>query len=157
MDRERFFALGRIRATSTDFHMTVCAVRLAARVNGVSRAHGQVSRAHLAPSGPTARGKTVPIGHVTNGVHLAHLDGRAPSGSCSTEHLGADWRDRLDDSAMWDRVLSLDRRELWRAHLELKAVLRDFIREDARRRFAGQLEGSRARWWAPAPCSTPTC
>jgi starch phosphorylase len=79
----------------------------------------------------------VPIGHVTNGVHLRTW---MASGIMDLldEHLGPDWIERKDDSAVWDQLLTLDTKRLWEAHLRLKGVLLDYIREDARHRFAGQ-------------------
>ena len=47
------------------------ALRLSARVNGVSRRHGQVSRTLWRDLWPGRPWEAVPIGHVTNGVHLA--------------------------------------------------------------------------------------
>ena len=143
IDHQRFFELGAMPGDATNFHMTVCAVRLASRVNGVSRPHGQVSRHLWRSLWPDRPWEAVPIGHVTNGVHLPTWMAGDIQGLL-TEHLGPRWTERLDDSAMWDRVLSLDHEKFWRVHLELKAVLRDFIREDARHRFAGQLKEAAA-------------
>jgi glucan phosphorylase len=56
------------------------------------------------------------------------------------EHLGPDWGSRVDEPALWDQVLTLDHARLWDAHVRLKLILGNFIREDARRRFATQLK-----------------
>jgi starch phosphorylase len=50
--------------------------------------------------------------------------------------VGADWLSRVDDPSMWEGVLRVDDERLWRAHLELKTALLNFIREEARRRWA---------------------
>ena len=71
LDRDTLFHLGKHPAIEGQFHMTVCALRLSARVNGVSRRHGQVSRTLWRDLWPGRRWEAVPIGHVTNGVHLA--------------------------------------------------------------------------------------
>jgi starch phosphorylase len=61
-----------------------------------------------------------------------------------TEHLGPGWADRIEENGFWDHVLSLDHGKLWTAHRRLKRVLTDFIREDARHRFAEQLKEAAA-------------
>src|SRR5688572_19608068 len=71
IDREALFHLGKHPSIDGQFHMTVCAMRMSARVNGVSRRHGQVSRNLWRDLWPERPWETVPVGHVTNGVHLA--------------------------------------------------------------------------------------
>ena len=70
--------------------MTVARHAALRRVNGVSRRHGQVSRNIWRDSGPAGPWETVPIGHVTNGVHLATWMA-SPIMALLDEHLGADW------------------------------------------------------------------
>jgi starch phosphorylase len=108
-------------------------------VNGVSRRHGQVSRSLWRDLWPNQPWETVPIGHVTNGVHLATWMA-SPVMALFDEHLGADWGSRIDEPDFWDQVLTLDHTKLWNVHLRLKRILANFMREDARRRFAGQLK-----------------
>jgi glucan phosphorylase len=50
--------------------------------------------------------------------------------------LGADWRDRQDDPAWWDRVSLIADEELWRVRERLRGYLTDFMRERARRRWS---------------------
>lgn len=139
IDRETFFQLGAHPALPGQFHMTVTAMRLSGRVNGVSKRHGQVSRNLWHELWPSRPWETVPIGHVTNGVHLATWMA-SPIMTLLDEHLGANWGSRLDEPRFWDQVLTLDHGKLWEAHLRLKQVLANFVREDARRRFADQLK-----------------
>ena len=131
-------------ATRTNFHMTVCAVRLAARVNGVSRPHGQVSRHLWRSLWPDRRWEAVPIGHVTNGVHLPDVDGRRDPGAA----LGAP-RPAMDRAYRRPRdvgpgAVARPRQALAGAPATSRHILRDFIREDARHRFAGQLKEAAA-------------
>jgi len=144
VSRDAFVALGSLPTDNDNFHMTAVALRLASRVNGVSRRHGQVSRSlwhNLWPDRPV---ESVPIGHVTNGVHLATWMA-IPIQNLLTAHLGADWQRRFDaDPSQWDQVLSLDHQRLWIAHRRLKQVLTNHVREDARHRFAGQLKEAAA-------------
>src|SRR2546425_630862 len=68
VSREVFIRLGHHPVVDHDrFHMPVAAIRLSARVNGVSRRHGEESRRIWAPLWPDRDVARVPIGHVTNG------------------------------------------------------------------------------------------
>ena len=49
--------------------------------------------------------------------------------------LGADWRERQDDAAWWDRLSLVPEEDLWRAKERLRGYLMGFMRERARRRW----------------------
>jgi starch phosphorylase len=51
-------------------------------------------------------------------------------------HFGHDWESRVQDPGLWESVLELDDARLWHAHGELKTDTFNFIREEARRRWA---------------------
>ena len=108
-------------------------------MNGVSRRHGQVSRTLWRDLWPGRPWEAVPIGHVTNGVHLATWMA-TPIMQLLDEHLGRNWGDRLDEPGFWDQVLTLDSDKFWAAHLRLKQVLATRIRDDARQRFAARFK-----------------
>jgi len=136
--REQLFRLGHHPVLDHDrFHMPVAAIRLSARVNGVSRRHGEESRRIWAPLWPDRDVARVPIGHVTNGVHIATWMAD-PLVTLLNAHLGPDWLRRVDDPALWNKVLELDGAALWAVRNELKSHLMRSIREQARRRWADQ-------------------
>jgi starch phosphorylase len=56
-------------------------------------------------------------------------------GSLYTKYLGKEWRDHLDNQAMWERVLEIPDEELWRVRRHLKRKMVAFIRERARRQW----------------------
>ncbi|MEP6591194.1 MAG: alpha-glucan family phosphorylase [Gemmatimonadota bacterium] len=122
------------RRDAAQYHMTVLAIRLAGHVNGVAQRHGIVSRELWGDLWSDRPVEQVPIGAVTNGVHLATWLAN-PMMRLLDNHLGPDWGARLDDPETWDAVLGLDARELWHTHQELKGVLFRHIREEARRRW----------------------
>jgi starch phosphorylase len=134
-DRELFFDFGRGPGSGDDqFHMTAAAIRLSGGVNGVSRKHGAVTRELWGGMWPGREVSHVPIGSVTNGVHLgswmAHRYMEILEGL-----FGERWeRSHLPQEA-WDRVRDLDDAEVWRVHLELKRALLDYCREQARNRW----------------------
>jgi glycogen phosphorylase len=72
-------ALGRKDPTDTTepFNMAYLAVRGSGSVNAVSRLHGQVSRRLFAPLFPRWPEEAIPVGHVTNGVHMPTWDSPA--------------------------------------------------------------------------------
>jgi starch phosphorylase len=140
--RERFAELGSPGAGDERFHMTVLALRLAGRVNGVSARHGDVSRRIWRGLWPDVAAEKIPIGHVTNGVHLGSWMGRALR-ELLAEHLGPDWEAHQDDPAVWDGVLTLDNDKLWAVHEGLRQLLHNYIREEARHRW-------RDHWKDPA-------
>lgn len=137
IDRQTFLALGLENGGDPRFQMTVLALKLSGRVNGVSERHGDVSRRiwrHLWEPRPV---EDVPIGSVTNGVHLATWMANRIMGLLDSA-VGPDWGLRLDDPALFDRIARLDPEALWAAHQELKGMLMGFVREEARKRFAAQ-------------------
>src|SRR5881296_2113977 len=138
ISREQLFHLGHHPVLDHDrFHMPVAAIRLSAQVNGVSRRHGEESRRIWAPLWPDREASRVPIGYVTNGVHIATWMAYGLVSLLDT-HLGPDWWQQVDDPAVWARMLKLDDFALWAVHNELKSHLMRSIREQARRRWADQ-------------------
>src|SRR5271170_7123633 len=71
LSKEAFMALGREDPESDErFCMTVLGLRLSRRANAVSSLHGEVSRAMWTGLSPGKLEDAVPIGHITNGVHV---------------------------------------------------------------------------------------
>ena len=111
------------------FGLTPLAIRMCRSTNGVSRKHGEVSRALWQKLWPHETVDQVPITHVTNGVH-------APTWvapllrSLYEKHLGGDWQTKLPDRSGWALAVSqIPDEELWAAHLLLKDRLVAFIRQ----------------------------
>jgi len=148
IDREKFLAIGRHPVAGNNaFHMTSTAIRLSRRINGVSRQHGVVTRTLWKSLWEGRDTESVPIGHVTNGVHLATWMAN-PVMALLDPHFGSHWGAHFSEPGAWDRVLSIDDAQLWQVHLGLKAALMRLVREEARRAFAkrsheaAQLVGS---------------
>jgi starch phosphorylase len=86
---------------------------------------------------PGSANSEPPVRAVTNGVHIATWI--APTISdLFDRYLGPDWREREDDSALWDGVLSIPDAELWAARQSLRTYLLGFVRERARERWVQQ-------------------
>ncbi len=119
------------------FHMAVLAERLSVRINGVAKRHGEESRRIWRDLWPGRKTSQVPIGYVTNGVHLATWMSHRMM-ALLDNHLGPGWGNRRDDPALWQEVLTLDDQVFWFVHCELKSILMAFIREQTRRRWADE-------------------
>ena len=132
-------ALGRedSRNTHESFCMTVLGLRLAGRANAVSSLHGQVSRSMWTGLYPGRRVNEVPIGHITNGVHVPTWLAPAMF-RLYDRHLGPGWHERSGEAHTWEGIDNVDDGELWETHLSLKSQLLEFARhrsvEQAKRR-----------------------
>lgn len=69
---DELLALGRVDPSDSneDFCMTVLALKGSRAANGVSELHGAVSREMWSSLYPNNLASEVPIGHITNGIHL---------------------------------------------------------------------------------------
>ena len=105
LSHEEFIGLGRVdpHDSHADFCMTVLALRLSGRANGVSRLHGEVSRRMWQGLWPDFSEREIPIGHVTNGVHL-HTWVSLEMAELLDRHLGDVWRLVATDERDWDPV-----------------------------------------------------
>ncbi len=122
---------------SEQFCMTVLGLKLSRRANAVSSLHGEVSRSMWKSLFPGKTEDGVPIGHITNGVHVPSW--LAPQ-MCRLydRHLGVGWQNHSGSPDTWDDIENVDDGELWETHLSLKSQLLDFVRnrawEQAKRR-----------------------
>jgi starch phosphorylase len=133
--REAFLALGHYdNGSGPLFNMTALALRTAGTVNGVSEMHGQVTRDMWGPIWPGVPDDRRPVGHITNGVHIPTWVS-SELANVFDDFIGADWRDRHDDPAVWARILEIPDGELWEARKALRQYLFAFIRERARSRW----------------------
>jgi starch phosphorylase len=133
LSEERFMALGRENPNNhhEEFCMTVLGLRLSRRANAVSALHGGVSRAMWTGLYPGKSEDTVPIGHITNGVHVPSW--LAPQMfRLYDRHLGIGWHEHSGESRIWEGIEMVDDGELWETHLSLKSRLLEFVRRRAK-------------------------
>jgi starch phosphorylase len=132
LSRDEFLALGRADdGRAAGFNMTAFALRLSGRANAVSRLHGEVSRRMWRVLWPGRREEEVPIGHVTNGVHVSSWVGSALH-ALFRKRLAPDWVERHEQPTLWENVDDIPENELWNAHRQLKRKMLAVIRERAR-------------------------
>ncbi len=139
------------------FCMTVLALRTAGHSNGVSELHGEVSREMWRCLWPDRTGGEVPIGHVTNGVHLPTWI--APElASMYDEHVGNGWRTGLIEGSSWSGIEEVPDEKLWAAHererRELVEFVRGRLREQLERHGASEAEVAAASGLLDPSCLT---
>jgi starch phosphorylase len=133
ISHEELMGLGRENPNNPyeEFCMTVLGLRLSRRANAVSALHGEVSRAMWTGLYPGKTEEAVPIGHITNGVHVPSW--LAPQMfRLYDRHLGPGWHEHSGESRIWERIEEISDGELWETHLILKANLLEFVRARAK-------------------------
>ncbi|MGV3772829.1 MAG: alpha-glucan family phosphorylase, partial [Verrucomicrobiales bacterium] len=156
-----FMGLGRVHPANEaePFCMTVLALKLCRAANGVSELHGQVSRIMWQDLFPGKTVEQVPIGSITNGIHLLgwmkgpvrrfwrrKLSNNGESDSGATEFRGnigvasSDWENEINNPEFWNKMADpsfISDEEIWALRYKLRRELIEF----ARRRLL--LQGQR--------------
>jgi starch phosphorylase len=136
LDREGFFDLARQDFEWGErFSMPKLALGLSALRNGVSKLHGEVSRELFSDVWPDRETDDVPIGHVTNGVHVETW--LAPEmANLFHNYVGWDWLEAQDEREIWRAVAAIPDETLWRARRRLKTQLIRFLHDKAQQRWS---------------------
>jgi starch phosphorylase len=138
ISRQQLLTLGRADALnqSEKFNMAYLAIRGSGAVNGVSRLHGEVSRHIFEPLFPKWPTTEVPVGYITNGVHMPTWDSKEAD-DVWTQFCGKDrWLGMNETLGKDIRRVSDER--LW----ELRTNANKSLIEFAREYFSKQLHGS---------------
>jgi glycogen phosphorylase len=157
---DEIMGLGRVNPKDANepFCMTVLALKLSRSANGVSELHGQVSRQMWQSLYPGTPVEKVPIGHITNGIHLLGWmkgtvrqfwrekltqNGNAADMPQETAmwsiRAGIDWAATIHECEFWQRMTDpefLSDEELWALRYRLRRELIEF----ARRRLLQQVQ-----------------
>ena len=122
-------ALGRRNPhdSSEDFNMAYLAIHGSGAVNGVSRLHGQVSRQIFSSLFPRWPEQEVPVGYVTNGVHMPSWDSAEADGLW-TKSCGKDrWLGTAE--TLQQEILQIPDAKLWQFRNAARASLVEYARE----------------------------
>jgi starch phosphorylase len=135
LERDAFLQLGiHPNEPQAGFNMTAFALRMSGHRNGVSRKHGQVARRMWQSLWPDLPEDKIPIGHVTNGVHVPTWT-EPKMELLFNKYLGPDWLEDHENPVIWEFIEEIPDEELWKTHYWLKIKLIDAIRYRARRRW----------------------
>jgi starch phosphorylase len=139
ISHDQLMGLGRVEPHNggETFCMTVIALKCSRCANAVSSLHGHVSRRMWSHLWPWRVEEEIPIGHVTNGVHvpswLAHQ-----MQQLYDRNFPVNWMSRVGEPEAWQHIHNVDPGELWETHHALKNLLLAFVRRrvsrDCRRR-----------------------
>jgi len=135
LSHDQLMALGRVDPYNQQepFCMTVLGLKMSRRANAVSALHGHVSRKMWNALWPQRVEEEVPIGHITNGVHVpSWLSWQMLQ--LYDRIFPANWFRRMGEPDIWQRIHECDPGELWETHYALKNLLLQFVR----RRLARQ-------------------
>ncbi len=124
------------------FGVTQAALRMSRGANAVSRRHGEVAREMWQSLWPGRSLEEIPIGHVTNGVHVPSWIGR-PMRELLDRHLPDGWCQRAAEPEVWAAVDQIPAEELWQTRRRQRADLIAFVRTRsvADRLVRGDLRG----------------
>ncbi len=109
LSEKDLMALGRVDADNPDetFCMTVIGFNMSRYANAVSNLAWRVSRRMWAHNWPDRPEDEVPIGHITNGVHVpSWLAGQMAL--LYDKHFPADWKSRIQEPEVWQCIHRVD-------------------------------------------------
>lgn len=129
LDCEQLLSMGRFSDTHEPdlFNMAILAMRGCGGINAVSALHGEVSRNMFLPQYPRWPESEVPIGHITNGVHVPTWDSEA-SDALWTKACGkARWREPRQNFA--NIIADQPETELWNMRTQNRLKLVEWLRK----------------------------
>lgn len=140
---ENLLVLGRRNATdiSECFNMAYLALRGSGQINGVSKLHGQVSRQIFQSLFPRWPQDEVPVGSVTNGIHVPTWDSAAADALWTTACGKKRWR---GDRPVDDDIRQLTDVQLWQLRTDSRKTLIDRMRVRYARQLASEGTGQGA-------------
>ena len=142
---DQLMGLGRVEPHNhgEPFCMTVLALKMSRRANAVSSLHGHVSRRMWANLWPWRVEEEVPIGHITNGVHLPSWLAWQMQ-QLYDRNFPIDWIKRMGEPEVWQGIHQVDPGELWETHYALKNLLLAFVRRRVSRQCRRRAESDEA-------------
>lgn len=145
ISHEQLMGLGRVEPQNDSelFCMTVLALKLSRRATSVSSLHGYVSRRMWAHLWPWRVEEEIPIGHITNGVHIPSWTAWQMR-QLYDRYFPAGWFEKMGEPAAWQHIHDVDPGELWETHHSLKSLLLAFVRRRVSRQCRRRGESDEA-------------
>ncbi len=110
------------------FNLTILSLKLSRFRNGVSKLHGSVSRNMWKDVWAGIPVDEIPIGHITNGVHVNTWTVFRMR-KLYEEFLGKDWQQHVDEPVFWKGVFGIPDGAIWEAKKEVKIKMMNHLRE----------------------------
>jgi len=145
ISHDQLMGLGRVEPQNhgETFCMTVLGLKLSRRANAVSALHGHVSRRMWAHLWPWRVEEEIPIGHITNGVHLPTWLAWQMQ-QLYDRYFPFGWANRTSEPETWQGIHAVDPGELWETHYALKNLLLSFVRRRVSRQCRRRGESDEA-------------
>jgi starch phosphorylase len=145
ISQQQLMALGRVEPQNEgeSFCMTVLALKLSRRANAVSSLHGHVTRRMWAHLWPWRVEEEIPIGHITNGVHVPSWLAYQMQ-QLYDRNFPVGWFHRMGEAEVWQKIFDIDPGELWETHYALKNLLLSFVRRRTARQTRRRGESDEA-------------
>jgi len=142
---EQLMGLGRVEPQNEHetFCMTVLGLKLSRRANAVSSLHGHITRRMWAHLWPWRVEEEIPIGHITNGVHIQSWLAWQMQ-QLYDRYFPAGWMQRMGEPDVWQTIYDVDPGELWETHHALKNLLLAFVRRRLSRQCRRRGESDEA-------------
>ena len=142
---EQLMGLGRVEPQNEHepFCMTVLGLKLSRRANAVSNLHGHVTRRMWAHLWPWRVEEEIPIGHITNGVHVQSWLAWQMQ-QLYDRNFPAGWMRSIGEPEPWQHIHDVDPGELWETHYALKNLLLAFVRRRVSRQCRRRGESDEA-------------
>lgn len=142
---EQMMGLGRVEPQNEQeyFTMTVLGLKLSRRANAVSSLHGHITRRMWSHLWPWRVEEEIPIGHITNGVHIPTWLAWQMQ-QLYDRNFVADWSVRMGEPEVWQDIHNVDPGELWETHSALKNLMLSFVRRRLSRQCRRRGESEEA-------------
>lgn len=134
LTRDSFMSLGLKPDDPHNFNMTVLALNMSGRKNGVSKLHGAVSRNIFSSVWPDIPEEEVPISHITNGIHT--MTWLSPSYKyLFDKYLPNGWQSKMFEQATWEGIDNIPDEDIWKTHMVLKTRMIRFIVDRLKKQY----------------------
>jgi len=128
ISRHEFLDFGLKVGDSHNFNMTVLALTLSGRRNGVSELHGAVTRNIFGNLWPGVPEQEVPVSHITNGIHT--LTWLSPDLKVLySKYFEKNWANNIHKPEIWSGLEKVPDNELWEIHCIAKKKMIDHVRK----------------------------
>lgn len=135
LSNEQLLALGRINPYD-DFNMAYLAIRGSGAVNGVSALHGEVSRRLFDDLFPRWPEEEIPVGYVTNGVHMPSWDSSYSDALWTTACGKERWHSETEQ--LEQKIRSVPVEKIWEMRNQNRSHLIDYARTRLKRQLAAR-------------------